>query len=162
MRKRHALTAFLTTALLGVGLTTPAHAATSEDAAGLNLYDNAACQGNWAASKFKLHLWYNSGQGGSFRNIGYSVYDFNALRPGDGHAHALKYCLFGASSPWPGSGQNIKNNAASGENTHSKYMARIYYYSGYKKPYQTMGAYQQIDRFTTVYNENASFAWIQP
>ncbi|MEV1069977.1 hypothetical protein [Streptomyces sp. NPDC050263] len=41
-------------------------------------------------------------------------------------------------------------------------MARIYYYSGYKKPYQTMGAYQQIDRFTTVYNENASFAWIQP
>lgn len=162
MRKRNALMTFLVAGVLGVGLSTPAHAITSEDAAGLNLYDNTACREDWGASKFKMHLWYNSGQNGSFRNIGYSVYDFNALRPGDGGAHPLHYCTFGASAPWPGSGQKIKNNAASGENTHSKYMARVYYYSGYKKPYQTMGSYQHIDRFTTVYNENASFAWIAP
>lgn len=160
MRKRSILLTFLATAALGAGFITPAQAVTSEDAASLNLYSNEACKENWGASKFRMHLWYNSGQGGSFRNIGYSVYDFNALRPGDGHAHALTFCRFGASSPWPGSGQRIKNNAASGENTHSKYSARVYYYSGYKKPYQTMAPYQHIDRFTTVYNENASFAWI--
>ncbi|MFI1176846.1 hypothetical protein [Streptomyces melanogenes] len=115
--------------------------------------------GDPSGSSFKFHIYYNSGPAGSYRNIGYSVYDFDALRPGDGHTHPLKFCMLGVSSPWPGSGQNIKNNAASGENTHYKYMARVYYYSGYKGNQDAIGPYQIVGQFRNVYNENASFQW---
>ncbi|MGJ5898376.1 hypothetical protein ACSCBZ_41505 [Streptomyces niveiscabiei] len=142
--------------LLGSGV---AHAE-NPAADDFNLHSMEACE-NPGQSGFKFHLYYNSGPAGSYRNIGYNVYDFNALRPGDGHAHPLRFCIInGASSPWPGSGLNVKNNAASGSNDHYKYTARVYYYSGYKKPYQSMAPYQEISRFTTVYNENASFSWI--
>ena len=62
-----------------------------------------------SVSKFKLHLFYNSGQGGSYRNIGYSVYDFSAVKIGgsDPTVHVLKFCKLGVSSPWPGSGQRL-------------------------------------------------------
>ncbi|GAA0617174.1 hypothetical protein [Streptomyces crystallinus] len=110
-------------------------------------------------SSFKFHIYYNSGPAGSYRNIGYSVYDFDALRPGDGHVHPLKFCLLGVSSPWPGSGQHIKNNAAAGENTHYKYMARVYYNSGYKGNQDAIGPYQSVGQFRNVYNEDASFQW---
>lgn len=124
-----------------------------------NLYSMQACDELPSTSDFKFHIYYNSGQGGAWRNIGYSVYDFNALRPGDGHAHPLRFCNIGASNPWPGSLQNIKNNAASGENDHYKYWARVYFHSGYKGNQDAMAPYQHIDRFRNVYNENASFRW---
>ncbi|WP_240435025.1 hypothetical protein [Streptomyces sp. YIM 130001] len=99
--------------------------------------------------------------GGSYRNIGYSVYDFNAVRPGGSNpgTYSLKFCVFGASNPWPGSAQKIKNNAASGDNDHYKYTARVYYNSGYKGAQNSMAPYQHIARFTKVYNDNASFRW---
>ncbi|GAA3182937.1 MULTISPECIES: hypothetical protein [Streptomyces] len=122
-----------------------------------NLYDPAACSST-GSSKFKFHIWYNSGQGGAYRNIRYAVYDFNSVPDGVvGVTTPLRYCILGASSPWPGSNQKIKNNAASGENDHYKYMARVYYNSGYKGAQDAMGPYQHIDRFRNVYNENASF-----
>ncbi len=112
-------------------------------------------------SKFKLHLYYNSGQGGSYRNIGYSVYDFSAVRIGgsDPTVHVMRFCQLGASSPWPGSGQRLKNNAASGENEHYKYTARVYFNSGYKGAQDTMAPHQHIDQFRHVKNNNASFRW---
>ena len=124
-----------------------------------NLQSMQACSVLPYRSAFKFHIYYNSGENGSWRNIGYSVYDFDALRPGDGHAQPLLFCRLGASAPWPGSGQRIKNNAASAENDHNKYWARVYYHSGYKGAQDVMAPYQHIDRFPHVYNNNASFKW---
>ncbi|WP_393077959.1 hypothetical protein [Streptomyces sp. LN704] len=126
---------------------------------GDNLLSMEACAELPSSSDFKFHIYYNSGENGAWRNIGYSVYDFDALRPGDGHAHPLRFCMLGASSPWPGSGKNIKNNAASAENDHHSYWARVYFHSGYKGAQDVMAPYQHIDRFRNVYNENASFRW---
>lgn len=135
-------------------------ASANPDGPAANLHDMAACS-NWYNSKFKFHIWYNSGQSGSYRNIGYSVYDFNALRPGDGAAYPLRFCTKnGASAPWPGSGLKIKNNAASGENSHYKYMAEVCFNSGYKGVRDKMAPYQHISQFRYVYNENASFRWV--
>lgn len=147
---------FAAVAALAISVT-PASAKPGDDAE--NLFSMEACGELPGRSQFKLTIWYNSGQNGSYRNIGYSVYDFNAVRPGDGHAYPLKFCMLGASNPWPGSGQKIKNNAASGENFHHKYKARIYFHSGYKGAQDVMAPYQHIDRFRNVYNENASFQW---
>lgn len=135
-----------------------AHAGSGDDA---NLHSMEACQEWPSSSAFKFHIYYNSGMNGSWRNIGYSVWDFNAVRPGgsDPGAYPLKFCQIGASSPWPGSGQRIKNNAASAENDHYKYMANVHYNSGYKGPADIMGPGQSIARFRNVYNENASFEW---
>jgi hypothetical protein len=133
---------------------TGAHTAQAANPAGdmLNLQSMEACY-QPGTTAFK----YNSAQGGSWRNVLYPVYNFDELRPGDGHAHPLKFCNVGASSPWPGSLQRVKNNAASGENFHYKYTARVYFNSGYKGAQDVMSPYQHIDRFKNVYNENASF-----
>jgi hypothetical protein len=147
------------TALMLSLVVAPSALADDPAADNYNLLSNEACY-DPPASKFKFHIFYNSGQGGAYRNIGYSVYDFNALRPGDGHAYPLKFCPGGVSNPWPGSNQRVKNNAASGENEHYKYTARVYFNSGYKGVYDAMAPYQHIDRFRNVYNENASFAWV--
>ncbi|MFI6403262.1 hypothetical protein [Streptomyces sp. NPDC050548] len=155
MRKAVGTLAGATAALaLSVAL---APAATADDVD--NLQSMQACSVSPSRSTFKFHIYYNSGENGSWRNVGYSVYDFDALRPGDGHAHPLVFCLLGASAPWPGSGQHIKNNAASAENDHYKYWARVYYHSGYKGAQDVMAPYQHIDRFPHVYNNNASFQW---
>ncbi|MGW4020308.1 hypothetical protein [Streptomyces sp. NPDC005009] len=111
-----------------------------------------------SSSKFKFHIYYNSGMNGSYRNIGYAVYNFDDVPDGVvGVTSPLRFCEMGASAPWPGSNQRIKNNAASGENDHYKYYAHVYYYSGYKGNQDVMAPYQHIARFTKVYNENASF-----
>ncbi|KAK1185259.1 hypothetical protein B7755_048580 [Streptomyces sp. NBS 14/10] len=125
-----------------------------------NIFSMEICKDPFA-SKFKLHLYYNSGQGGAYRNIGYSVYDFSAVKIGgsDPTVHVMKFCQLGVSNPWPGSGQRLKNNAASGENEHYKYMARVYFNSGYKGAQDVMGPQQHIDQFRHVKNENASFRW---
>ncbi|MFE0452865.1 hypothetical protein ACFW2D_16585 [Streptomyces sp. NPDC058914] len=123
----------------------------------LNLHSMEACSKRPGKSGFKFTLWYNSGQGGSWRNMRYPVYNFDVLRPGDGHSYPLRFCAGGASNPWPGSGQRVKNNAASGENFHYKYKARVYFKSGYKGAQDVMAPYQHIDQFRNVYNDNASF-----
>ncbi|MFE5741321.1 hypothetical protein [Streptomyces celluloflavus] len=125
-----------------------------------NLYSPQACK-NPSSSTFKFHIYYNSGQNGAYRNIGYSIYDFNDAPDGVvGAQTPLTFCVInGASAPWPGSGLKIKNNAASGENEHYKYKARVYFNSGYKGAQDVMAPYQHIDRFRNVYNNNASFNW---
>ncbi|WP_158942603.1 hypothetical protein [Streptomyces sp. ERV7] len=110
-------------------------------------------------SSYKFSIFYNSGPSGAWRNIGYSVYDFDALRPGDGHSHPLRFCSGGASSPPKGSGERIKNNAAAAENSHYKYWSRVYYNSGYKGNQDALAPYQSTGQFRKVYNENASFQW---
>ncbi|MFF8583065.1 hypothetical protein ACF05R_30575 [Streptomyces albidoflavus] len=134
-----------------------AHANTDED----NIFSSEACQEWPGSSKFKFTIYYNSGMNGAWRNIGYSVYDFNSLKPGGSstNVYKLKFCGGGVSTPPPGAAANIKNNAASAENYHYKYWARVYYNSGYKGAQDVMAPYQHIARFRNVYNENASFRW---
>ncbi|MFG3134303.1 hypothetical protein [Streptomyces tendae] len=151
-RKRYVLAPGLLAVATVLGVA-PAAAALDTD----NLYSVEACK-DPGASKFKFHIYYNSGLNGSYRNIGYAVYNFNDVPDGVvGVTSALRFCQIGASAPWPGSNQLIKNNAASGENDHYKYYANVYYYSGYKGAHDIMGPYQHHDRFVNVYNENASF-----
>jgi hypothetical protein len=124
-----------------------------------NLYSSERCK-EPTVSKFKFHIYFNSGMDGSYRNVGHSVYNFDRLVPGgsDPGAYPLRFCNIGASGS-PGANQNIKNNAASGENDHYKYQARVHFYSGYTGPKDVMNAGQTIARFRYVYNENASFSW---
>lgn len=124
-----------------------------------NLYGPDRCK-EPGASAFKFHIYFNSGMNGAYRNVGYSVYNFDRLVPGgsDPGAYPLKYCIVGAGGS-PGSGQKIKNNAASGENDHYKYKARVHFYSGYTGPKDVMNPGQTIAQFRYVYNENASFSW---
>jgi hypothetical protein len=137
-----------------------APSATADQFDNENLYSMEACYAPWN-SKFKFHLYYNSGMDGAYRNIGYSVYNFDQLRPGGSFTgyYPLKFCVLGAGGATPGSGQRVKNNAASGENDHYKYTARVYFESGYNGAQDVMGPYQHIARFPHVYNENASFKW---
>lgn len=123
-----------------------------------NIWDPAACS-DPDPSDFKFHIYYNSGEAGAYRNIGYAVYDFDAIYTTDKSYHALTFCELGVSRPWPGSGQHIKNNAASGDNTHYKYTARVYQRSGYWGNQDAMGPMQHHDQFLKVYNDNASFQW---
>ncbi|MEU2559980.1 hypothetical protein ABZ626_11685 [Streptomyces longispororuber] len=124
-----------------------------------NLYSPEACK-HPSSSKFKLHLRYERGQNGVWRNIGYRVYNFNDVPDGVvGATSALRFCPQGASNPWPGSNKKVKNNAASGENDHYKYKARVYYHTGYRGAQDVMNPYQHIDSFRNVYKNNASFKW---
>lgn len=120
-----------------------------------NLYSAEACKYP-GSSQFTFHIFYNSGQNGAYRNIGYAVYNFNDAPDGvAGATTPLTFCANGA----PGAGAKIKNNAASGENEHYKYKARLYSRSGFKGNQDVMDPYQHHDRFRNVYNDNASFQW---
>ncbi|MFH9425433.1 hypothetical protein [Streptomyces sp. NPDC017529] len=153
-RKRNILAAGSLAAAAVLGAAPAAHAV--DDTA--NLYSAEACKVP-GASGFKFHIFFQSGQNGSYRNIGYAVYNFDDVPDGVAGARTpLTFCeKVGASGAWPGSGLRIKNNAASGENEHYKYMARVYFNSGYKGAQDVMAPYQHIDRFRHVYNQNASF-----
>ncbi|MFK0223902.1 hypothetical protein ACIQWN_37705 [Streptomyces vinaceus] len=108
-------------------------------------------------STFKFTLWYNSDFKGSYRNIGYNVYDFSDEHyGGTSGQQPLNFCQFGVSSPWPGSGQGIKNNAASAANRHATYVADVYYNSGYKGAVDDVAWTRNLN-YTK--NNNASFAW---
>ncbi|MFJ5548680.1 hypothetical protein [Streptomyces sp. NPDC093225] len=149
----------LTGALAALGVLFAAPTAQADQFDSWNLYQMDACYKPWE-SGFKFHLWFNSGQNGTWRNVGYSVYDFDALWPGDGHAHPMRFCSIPLGSTYlAGSGKNVKNNGASGQNDHDSYWANVYYSSGYKGPKDVMAPYQHIDRFVNVYNDNASFKW---
>ncbi|WP_406461360.1 hypothetical protein OHB07_06110 [Streptomyces sp. NBC_00111] len=147
------LTGTISIAALSLGTTTAS--ATNDDA---NYFEGCS---NPDTSGFKFKIHYNSGQNGAYRYIGYAVYNFDAIDVTDGNPQGvpLKFCVTGGSAPAPGSGQRIKNNAASAENFHYKYMARVYFSSGYKGAQDVMGPGQHIDQFRNVYNENASFQW---
>ncbi|MEU5583321.1 hypothetical protein ABZ791_37905 [Streptomyces huasconensis] len=137
-------------------LVTPASAANETD----NLYSPQACK-DPSISRFKFHIYYSAGMNGSYRNVGYSIYDFNDAPDGVVGAHsALTFCVKnGASAPWPGSGLKVKNKGAAGENDHYKYWARVYYHSGYKGAQDVMAPGQSIAYFRNVYKNNASFKW---
>lgn len=158
MQKKYGVLAGAAALLIASVASAPSAQASDEE----NVMSPERCNYH-TVSKFKMHIFYNSGQGGSFRNIGYSVYDFNAQRIGgtDPTVHQLKFCVIaGASDYWPGSGQRIKNNAASARNDHYKYTAEVCFNSGYKGVRDKLAPYQHIDRFRYVYNENASFRWV--
>lgn len=145
MRLRTAATVAATTVMLSVGVSTPAFADGD--------YDNYWFGCNYdSTNTFKFRLFYNSDLAGDYRNIGYAVYDFNSVADGSGSS-PLRYCGFRSA----GSGQNIKNNAASARNTHSSYFGYLYYNSGYKGASDIVwGTVNQLD---ATYNNNASFQW---
>ncbi|MER7808772.1 MULTISPECIES: hypothetical protein [Streptomyces] len=130
---------------LAVGVATPAAADAD--------YDNYWFGCNYDSSNtFKFRLYYNSNLGGDYRNIGYAVYDFDSVANGTSYG-PLTFCGFKSA----GSGQRVKNNAASARNTHSSYFGYLYYNSGYKGASDIVwGTVNQLD---ATYNNNASFQW---
>jgi hypothetical protein len=129
-----------------------------------NIFNPLACEDHRRSGEFAFHIFYNSNVGGAYRNIGYAVWDFDAVKAGgsDPSSQPLRFCTIGASNPWPGSGQRIKNNAASARNDHDRYLARVFYHSGYRGVYDQLNPYETRPRFRNVYNENASFKWASP
>nr|MDT0519989.1 hypothetical protein [Streptomyces sp. DSM 41633] len=123
-----------------------AHAGSPEDEA--NYWHKDICV-DPGYGDFKFTLFYNSNFMGSYRNMGYNVYDFGGPRP-------LTFCQLGASAPHPGSGQNIKNNAASAKNFHATYVADVYYNSGFKGAVDDVAWGRNLN-YTK--NNNASFRW---
>lgn len=128
---------------ISAAMVTPASAVDAD-------YDNYWFGCNYDSSNnFKFRIFYNSNLAGDYRNIGYPVYDFDSVYSGP-----LTYCGFRSS----GSGQKLKNNAASARNTHSTYTGALYYNSGYKGATDyIVGTVNQLD---ATYNENASFNWL--
>lgn len=120
-----------------------------------NLRSAEACANVWE-SDFKMTLYYNSYLRGAWRNVGYSVYDFDHLHPGGSNPsyYPLEFCAYGS-----GAGQRVKNNSAGARNKHYKYTARIYYNSGYKGTQDALPPVTTRPKFVNVYNENASFLW---
>lgn len=111
-------------------------------------------------STFKFAIYYNSGLAGSWRTIGYNVYDFDWVRYQPHQSAPLRFCGSGAGTPPAGFGKNIKNNAATGDNRHYKYWANVHYNSGYSGPKDSLSPYNDtLYQFVYVYNENASFSW---
>ncbi|MFJ5550848.1 hypothetical protein [Streptomyces sp. NPDC093225] len=147
-------------ALAATVLTVPvAHADGQEPNTGYENQMNPTVCDDPDSSTFKFTLYYNSNFANSYRNIGYSVWNFADERIGgapQAGTQPLRYCSFGVSSPWPGSGQNIKNNAASAKNRHSSYVANVYYNSGYKGAVDDVAWGRNLN-YTK--NNNASFAW---
>ncbi|MEU9165686.1 hypothetical protein [Streptomyces sp. NPDC048424] len=150
-------------AMVGIALLSsaaPAWADLSEEQqAYANSDPNLACtipQG----SSFKFAIYYNSGLTGSWRMIGYNVYDFDWVRYQPHHSAPLTFCGSGAGTPPSGFGKNVKNNAATGDNWHYKYWANVHYYSGYGGPKDSLPPLNDtLYQFAYVYNENASFSW---
>ncbi|WP_282204356.1 hypothetical protein [Kitasatospora fiedleri] len=121
-----------------------------------NQWSPEACKSN-VDSGFKFTLWYNSSYAGTYRNIGWSVYDFSDENEG-GTAHGaqpLNYCNTGAA----GSGQGIKNNAASAQNRNTGLSAKVYYNSGYRGAVDVLTPFSSWFQLKNTYNENASFLW---
>ncbi|WP_237296800.1 hypothetical protein [Streptomyces sp. 3211] len=128
-------------------LVAPSAQASPEDEANYWHKDICVDAGDGA---FQFSIFYNSNLKGSHRNVGYNVWDFGGPRP-------LTFCELGASAPHPGSGQNIKNNAASAINFHLTYTANVYYNSGHKGAVDSLGF--GAHNLNRTYNNNASFAW---
>ncbi|AUG78589.1 hypothetical protein CFP65_3809 [Kitasatospora sp. MMS16-BH015] len=139
---------------LGTVAATGAHASTGED----NQMNPTACVSN-VNSSFQFTLWYNSSYSGSWRNIGWSVLDFDDERVG-GDAQAgtqpLKFCSNGAA----GGGQGLKNNAASAQNRHSKSTANVYYNKNFRGKVDSLANRSSWFQLKETYNNNASFQWI--
>ncbi|MEV7087823.1 hypothetical protein AB0O07_18325 [Streptomyces sp. NPDC093085] len=145
-RLKKSVTVAVAAAAIGIGMATPASASTDSDNYwfGCN-YDSS--------NTFKFRIHYNSDLAGDYRNIGYAVYDFDSVATGTTY-DALRYCGFRSS----GSGQRVKNNAASARNTHSTYTGVIYYNSGYKGAADYV--WGTVNRLEATYNDNASFQWV--
>ncbi|MCX3061897.1 hypothetical protein [Streptomyces beihaiensis] len=145
---KKAATAAALTAAIGVCMAaTPASAASGD-------YNNYWFGCNYDSSNtFKFRIFYNSDLAGDYRNIGYAVYDFDAVEDGTSRS-PLKYCGFRSS----GKGQHVKNNAASARNTHSTYTGVLYYNSGYKGAADYV--WGNVNKLDATYNNNASFKWV--
>lgn len=137
--------------ILGLGLASPVHASQFEDSE--NQGSPEACRSP-GSSKFKFTLYYNSNFAGAYRNIGYAVGNFADVRIGGAPQAGLQplhYCSTGN-----GSGQSIKNNAASAENRHSTYIGWVYYNSWFQGASDAVGFGRNLNN---TYNNNASFQW---
>jgi hypothetical protein len=69
-KRRFLMAAALLATALCLGAAPAANAGDTD-----NLYSEQACN-DPTTSEFDFHIYYNSGENGAYRNIGYSVYDF--------------------------------------------------------------------------------------
>ncbi|MEU5048236.1 hypothetical protein [Streptomyces sp. NPDC021096] len=154
LKRRAQIIASTAAAVVSVGLfaAPAAHADWQEDE---NFHSTESCK-PLGVSQFKLHMWFNSGQNGAHRAVGYSIYDFGNGHPvGNASGIPMMFCNYGGA----GSGKSVKNAVASAENDHGSYMARIYTRSGWYGDQDPIAPYQHLDRLNKTYNDNASFKW---
>ncbi|OII66605.1 MULTISPECIES: hypothetical protein [unclassified Streptomyces] len=159
MKLKGALVAVAVAAVSGVGLAAPAHA----DAVPGWIADRENQESPEACklpnhSDFDFTYYYNSGWKNAYRNIGYSVWNMADVRIGgapQAGLQPLRYC----GHIGPGVGMNVKNNAASAANRHSKYTAVSHFKSGYAGPQDRLVPGSRMYRLKNTYNENASFSW---
>ncbi|MFD5573765.1 MULTISPECIES: peptidase inhibitor family I36 protein [Streptomyces] len=119
---------------IAVGTAAPANAATACPSSGV------AC------------LWYNSDYEGGIYVQGASLSDYA------GYYFSTSTAPNGSN----GSGQEVKNNAASVTNRSTFYRFRVYYNSGWdgSYAYQTIGISSRANLNATMKNENASGAFV--
>ncbi len=145
---------YLKRAVTAAAIAAAVSAATVTPASAAGDFDNYWFGCNYESSNtFKFRIFYNSNLAGDYRNIGYAVYDFDSVANGTS-AGPLTYCTFRSA----GSGQRVKNNAASARNTHATYTGALYYNSGYKGA--TDYIWGTVNQLEATYNENASFNWV--
>ncbi|MBD0844592.1 hypothetical protein [Streptomyces sp. TRM68416] len=129
----------------------PANASTPQDEENYWL----GCQ---SYNTFKFRLYYNSNNKGAYRDFGYAVGNFGAVEIYGSGTVAYKFCNTGAA----GSGQGVKNNAASARNLHTSYGACVYYnswFNGAKDSLPPATPLPTSKNLVNTYNDNASFQW---
>ncbi|MFI7359225.1 hypothetical protein ACIBTP_35505 [Streptomyces avidinii] len=122
-----------------------------------NYLSASACSGN----EFKFTFRFNSNQGGAYRKLGYAHGNLAAteIQWGvDPTTQPLRYC----DGTGAGSGQGIKNNAASITNSHTSYGGTVYYNSWWQGAYDSVQPARPTPasrNLSNTYNQNASFKW---
>ncbi|MGW7412022.1 hypothetical protein [Streptomyces sp. NPDC054863] len=116
-----------------------------------NYFSEEACT---PYSKFKFRFYFKSKLGGAFRNVGYTHMNLGAsLLPYD--SQPLTFC----KSTGDGSGQGVKNGAASARNYHATYKGHVFSNSSWKGAVDITAPGTYFNKLTHTYNDNASFAW---
>ncbi|MDH6711074.1 hypothetical protein P3T27_007826 [Kitasatospora sp. MAA19] len=144
-----------TAAALAIGvLSAPAAHANGAD----NHQSPDACNAQ-TESRFNFTLWYNSSYSGSHRNFGSGVNNFADEPYGGDDPHTNPEPLSFCPDQGNGSGQGVKNNAASAQNRDTRYNAVIFFRSWCQGARDTLTPMSSWFQLKETYNNNASFDW---
>ncbi|MEU2454950.1 hypothetical protein ABZ605_33285 [Streptomyces sp. NPDC012765] len=144
-------------AALAAVITAPGTANAVDVSENRNYLSQSACSG----TEFKFTFRFNSNQQGAYRKLGYAHGNLAASQVfafEDPTNYPLRYC----DGTGNGSGQGIKNNAASIHNSHTSYGAVVYYNSWWQGASDGLqpGVPTPVSRnLSNTYNQNASFKW---
>ncbi|MFG2993270.1 hypothetical protein ACGFZK_28910 [Streptomyces sp. NPDC048257] len=138
-------------------VTAPGTASAVDVSENKNYLSQSACSG----TEFKFTFRFNSNQGGAYRKLGYAHGNLAASQVfafEDPTNYPLTFC----DGTGKGSGEGIKNNAASITNSHTSFGGVVYYNSWWQGAYDSLqpGVPTPVSRnLSNTYNQNASFKW---